>query len=139
MDQYDLQLMDADADGLNDGWEYFTVYPDEAAAVPPPTIVWPADIFDVAPGMISTVPIPYATAAQLGLGPADSIDGLVVFDNDLQGGPNWGGPGAQAGVDYALYTVPDGIVFHICKKILAFLTYRHFTSPLKNPLFLNTG
>jgi len=122
VDGFDLQVLDEDGDGFHDGWDYFTIYPDEAVAmndifgvIPP---VSAADIFDVLPGAPGTVPIPFATAPSMGLDffglNTDSIDALIMFDNDVQGGPAWSRPGdpprpgGQAEIDYALFSLAPG-------------------------------
>lgn len=88
---------------------YFAIAPDEAAAV---TTVSAADIFDTAPLTPGTSPIPYATAVSMGLDTmgmnTDSIDGLVVFDSGLLGGPANGGPGAEPFRDFALFSLAPG-------------------------------
>ncbi len=88
-------------------WSYFTVYPDEALAVG----VSAADIFDLPPGAPGGVPVPYAPAVSMGLDPdMDAIDALVVFDRNVPGGPAWGGPGGEPGIDYALFSLAPGSV-----------------------------
>jgi hypothetical protein len=111
VDAFNWQFIDTNGNGLNSDWVYFTIYPDEAAGVG----VSPADIFDVAPGAVGTVAVPYAPAFTMGLdvigGPgSDSIDALVVYDNNILGGPNWGGPGGEPGIDYALFSLAPGSV-----------------------------
>lgn len=100
--------LDGDADGLVDVWTYFSVNPDEALLVS----AAPADLFDVAVGAASTSATPYALAASLGLDAGgagtDSIDALVVFDAGAEGGAGNGGPGAQPGIDYALFSLAPG-------------------------------
>ncbi len=90
-------------------WMYFTIYPDEAIAAG----VAPADIFDLPPSTPGATPVPYATAASMGLdffgGPnSDAIDALTVYDMAPFGGPAWGGPGAQPGFDAALFSLAPG-------------------------------
>ncbi len=89
-------------------WTYFSVYPDEALAVG----VSSADLFDVAPGMGGTITVPFAPSLSMGLdaaGPGtDAIDALVMFDNNAFGGPANGGPGAEPGIDYALFSLAPG-------------------------------
>ncbi|MHC5114379.1 MAG: hypothetical protein ACYTGP_08125 [Planctomycetota bacterium] len=110
VDEFDTQLMDPVGAGINFGWMYFTIYPDEAALVPPAA---PADIFDVAPGAGGGVHnMPYARPFMMGLDTinelTDSIDALIVFDNNIQGGPAFGGPGAEAHIDFALFSLAPG-------------------------------
>jgi len=107
------------------GWTYFTVYPDEALLVNaagggPAGPIWPADIFDVAPGAPGTMAWAYATSVSMGLDLLnqalfdDSIDALIMFDRDQLGGPANGGPGAQPGVDFALFSLaPSSISLNV--------------------------
>ncbi|MCP3903879.1 MAG: hypothetical protein GY715_09610 [Planctomycetes bacterium] len=108
IDQYDAQLMDPTGAGTNAGWMYFTMYPDEAVSLG----ISAADVYDVAPGWLGTmVGFPFAPAAILGLGLAggpDSIDALIMFDNNVRGGPGFGGPGAEPNVDCALFSLAPG-------------------------------
>ncbi len=88
---------------------YFAIAPDEGAAVGQSA----AHIYDVPAGATSTGPIQkYARATQLGLDSAgrntDSIDALVVFDNGELGGQEYGGPGAEPGFDFALFSLAPG-------------------------------
>lgn len=85
---------------------YFAVTPNEAAAMGPFSA---ADLFHVPVGGL--VPSVWATSASIGLdlGVAGggqlnsySIDGLVVFDNDILGSA------AQPGIDYALFSLAPG-------------------------------
>jgi cysteine-rich repeat protein len=111
IDQFDLALVDANpADGLFDVPAYFTVYPDEAVA----SGLSPSDIIDVpagAPGGLITAP-PFAAAVTMGLDSGglgtDSIDALIMFDNNVVGGPAYGGPGGEPGIDYALFSLAPG-------------------------------
>jgi len=88
---------------------YFAIAPDEAVVV----VQSAAHIYDVAanaPGTISAAP--FATAPTMGLDTfgtnTDSIDGLVMWDVHLLGGPNFGGPGGEWGLDYALFSLAPG-------------------------------
>jgi len=87
---------------------YFAVAPDEAVAVG----VSAADIFDTAAFSLGTASIPFAPAASMGLDTGgtntDSIDALVVFDGGRLGGPVNNGPGAEPGIDYALFSLAPG-------------------------------
>jgi hypothetical protein len=108
IDAYDDTTFDADSDGLFDVFGYFSINPDEAILVGRS----PADLFDVAPNTAAASPTPFATAASMGLDSggvgSDSIDALAVFDHAVLGGPGNGGPGGQAGVDYALFSLAPG-------------------------------
>ncbi|MCP3903407.1 MAG: hypothetical protein GY715_07200 [Planctomycetes bacterium] len=113
IDQFDTQAMDPMGAGVNFGWMYFTIYPDEALIVGAPSM--PADIFDVAPGAGGGVnTLPFAIPPMMGLdlnGPmTDSIDALIMFDNNIQGGPAFGGPGGEPHIDYALFSLAPGSV-----------------------------
>ena len=88
---------------------YFAIAPDEAVIV----VQSAAHIYDVqanAPGTVSGAP--FATAVTMGLDSygtnTDSIDALVMWDVHLLGGPNWGGPGGEWGLDYALFSLAPG-------------------------------
>jgi hypothetical protein len=88
---------------------YFAIAPDEGAIV----VQSAAHIYDVqanAPGTVSGSP--FATALTMGLDTfgtnTDSIDGLVMWDVNLLGGPHWGGPGGEWGLDYALFSLAPG-------------------------------
>ena len=109
VDSYDnLATFDANGDSLFDVDSYFTLYPDEAVAVG----LAPADIFAVAAGDPGAVAVPYAFAGQMGLVPdADSIDALVMFDNNLRpvSMSMPGAPGAvEPVIDYALFSLAPG-------------------------------
>lgn len=104
VDQFDQQTLDADGDGLNDGWYFVTLYPDEAVEHG----VLPADIFDIAPGAQENPGVPFAPAHQMGLEALDAIDALIMWDHGTPGGPGFGGPGAEPGVDYALFSLAPG-------------------------------
>ncbi len=87
---------------------YFAINPDEAFFTGG---VSAADIFDTAAFAPGTSPIPYATSFSMGLDPtinSDSIDALVVFDGGTVGGPSNGGPGAEPGLDFALFSLAPG-------------------------------
>lgn len=87
---------------------YFAIAPSEAITVGASA----ADIFDTAALTPGTSPIPYASALSMGLDlngrNTDSIDALVMFDAGLVGGATSGGPGAEAGRDYALFSLAPG-------------------------------
>ena len=109
VDGFDFSFVDvAPADGLFDLDSYFTVNPDDAVGLGFSS----ADIFDVAAGAASNPLAAYALAGGMGLDSSgagtDSIDALVVFDNNLIGGGGFGGPGAEAGIDYALFSLSPG-------------------------------
>jgi hypothetical protein len=109
VDGFDFSFIDvAPADANFDVDSYFTVYPDEAVGLGFSS----ADIFDVAAGAVGNPLAAYALAGTMGLDTlgvrTDSIDALIVFDNDLIGGPGFEGPGAQSGVDYALFSLAPG-------------------------------
>jgi hypothetical protein len=109
VDGFDFAFVDvAPADGLFDVHAYFTVNPDESVGLGFSS----ADILDVAAGAASNPLAAYALAGTMGLdtlgAASDSVDALVVFDNDQLGGPGFGGPGAQSGVDYALFSLAPG-------------------------------
>jgi hypothetical protein len=109
IDSYNEVPLDANGDGLFDVFSYFTVNPDEALV----SGLFPADIFDVAAGTGGSPAIPYATPPMMGLDVAggagsDSIDALVVFDQGGLGGPGNGGPGAEPGKDFALFSLAPG-------------------------------
>jgi hypothetical protein len=109
VDAFEWNAFDTTGDLLNDRWMYFSINPDEGVRVN----VTAANIWDVMPqgGGTSSV-MPFATAASIGLDSqgfsTDDIDALIMWDRDLVGGPMWGGPGAQAGIDYALFSLSHG-------------------------------
>lgn len=129
IDQFEREAIDLDHDGRFDGWGYFTLYPTEAAMYPGRT---PADIFVVPPGTRPQVSFPFADARSMGLDHEDSIDALVVFDNERRGTmANRGATvigrfpdtfvdhtarmeaieaegGAQPQIDYALFSLAPG-------------------------------
>lgn len=88
---------------------YFAIAPDEAVVVGG---VSAADIFDTAAFAPGTGPIPYAPSISMGLDSlglnTDSIDALVMFDSGFVGGPFNGGPGAEPGLDFALFSLAPG-------------------------------
>ena len=102
--------------GVYPVWTYFAVWPLEAADVNAGGLLPPisaADIFDVMPFTPVTSANPYAAAATIGLDfvgglNTDSIDGLVVFDLNIPGGPANQGPGAEPGIDFALFSLAPG-------------------------------
>ena len=114
VDALNWKLFDVNGDFLQDRWMYLSTPPDAAIMGP-----WMAgDVLDVAPGgaLFPAMP-PYAPAGQLGLvpgpfgpggPPSDCIDALVVWDDGMQGGPAWGGPGAEPMLDYALFSLAPG-------------------------------
>ena len=88
---------------------YLAVSPDVGLAF----AISAADILDVAAGASLTQALPYATALSMGLDQIgstniDSIDALVVWDNNQLGGPANNGPGAEPGIDYALFSLAPG-------------------------------
>jgi hypothetical protein len=97
---------------------YFAVAPDEAASLNgggggPAGLISAADLFDVAPMVPGTAPVAYAPAASMGLDVvgglnSDSIDALVLWDLNLLGGPVNNGPGAEPGIDFALFSLAPG-------------------------------
>ena len=109
VDSYDnLASFDANGDFLFDVDTYFTLYPDEAVAVGATA----ADIFTVAAGDPGAIAVPYAVAPMMGLLPGvDSIDALVMFDNNMKPIPQ-GQPGApglvEPVIDYALFSLAPG-------------------------------
>jgi len=109
VDGFDWSLYDVTGDGINDRWVYFSVNPDEAAS----TGISAADIFDVAPQAGVTITVPFAPALTMGLDMigghnSDDIDALVLWDWNHVGGPHWGGPGGERGIDYALFSLSPG-------------------------------
>ena len=95
--------------GLYNTHAYFAIAPDEGKVVGKSA----AHIYDVPALTTGTGSnIPYARANALGLdqyGPnTDSIDALVVFDNGTPGGQQHGGPGAEPGLDFALFSLAPG-------------------------------
>jgi hypothetical protein len=64
-------------------------------------------------GDMLTDGMPFAVGPMMGLdlagGPnSDSIDALIMYDNNIQGGPAWGGPGPEPTIDYALFSLAPG-------------------------------
>ncbi|MFO1430481.1 MAG: hypothetical protein U1F76_10130 [Candidatus Competibacteraceae bacterium] len=102
VDGFDFADFDPSGTGVFAIRAYFSVYPDEAAAVGSSA----ANIFTVAPGTASADPnTPFALASQLGLDQAglntDMIDALIMFDRDAVGT-------LDPGVDYALFSLGPG-------------------------------
>jgi hypothetical protein len=103
--------LDVTGDGVTDADFYYTFSPANAAILG----VSPSTIFDLAAGAAVPIPAfpPFAGPPAMGLdalgGPRrDDIDGLVVWDQGPVLGPHWGGPGAQPGVDCAIFSLsPD--------------------------------
>jgi len=108
LNSWNRDLMDFNGDMISDINFFFSVSPNEAVMVG----VSPADIFDVAAGAPATNPIPYAPAPSMGLDwfgfQSDDIDALVLWDNGIPLGPNWGGPGGEPLIDYALFSLSPG-------------------------------
>ena len=111
LDALNWKLFDVNGDFMHDRWVYLSTPPDAAMMGP-----WmPGDVMDMAPGglLFPGMP-PYAPAGQLGIVPgpmqSDCIDALVVWDDGMQGGPAWGGPGAEPMLDYALFSLAPGSV-----------------------------
>jgi hypothetical protein len=95
--------------GMYNVHSYFAIGPDEAVIVGQSA----AHIYDtqaLAGGTSSAAP--FATALTMGLDSfgtnTDSINALVMFDVAQLGGPHWGGPGGQAGLDHALFSLAPG-------------------------------
>jgi hypothetical protein len=105
-----VRQLDWNEDFITDYSFYFSVPIAETTI----TGLLPADIYDVIPGA-PLFPIgapPFAFAAQMGLGQfgevEDDIDALVVWDRGERHGPAWGGPGAEPGIDFALFSLAPG-------------------------------
>jgi len=104
--------------GLYPVWSYFSIAPLEAADVNgggggPAGPISAADLFDVAAMAPATMAVAYAPALAMGLDMmgglnSDSIDGLIVWDVGVLGGPVNGGPGAEPALDYALFSLAPG-------------------------------
>jgi hypothetical protein len=105
-----IASFDPDGDGLFNFETYFTLAPDEAA----PLGLSPADIFAVAVGDPGALTVPYAPFAFMGLDPfQDSIDALVMYDNNLKPIPIAlpGAPGMiEPIIDYALFSLAPGSI-----------------------------
>lgn len=102
-------LLDTDGDGVTNFNLYYSLPPATAAGLG----VSPAAIFDLPAGVAGpAAPVPpFAPAPRIGLemmGGRDDIDGLVVWDRNLPLGPFWGGPGAEPGVDCAIFSLSPG-------------------------------
>jgi hypothetical protein len=84
-------------------WSGFvTLYPDLPVFLNAPA----SNIYNVQSGTASGI---YATHTETGLHAWDIIDALIVYRNScLAGSPGCGGPGAQPGVDYAIFSLAPG-------------------------------
>ncbi|MDG2335369.1 MAG: hypothetical protein P8Q97_14190 [Myxococcota bacterium] len=81
---------------------YVTLYPDLPVILNVPA----SNIYNVQSGTASGI---YATHTETGLHAWDTIDALIVYRNScLAGSPGCGGPGAQPGVDYAIFSLAPG-------------------------------
>jgi len=108
VDAFDRQILSNNGDGLTDGWMYYAHSPDDSVWAGPG--VSAAHVYDLAPNQMSTNPnLPFAAANTMGLDlngeGTDAIDALIMYDNHIPGGPNWGGPGGEPGIDYALFSL----------------------------------
>ncbi len=105
-----IVTFDANGDFLFDVDTYFTLYPDEAL----PMGLSPADILAVAAGDGGALAVPYAPAFLMGLDfYEDSIDALVVYDNNLKPRPvsDPNAPGMiEPFIDYALFSLAPGSI-----------------------------
>jgi hypothetical protein len=105
-----IASFDANGDTSFDVDAYFTLYPDEAFMAG----ISPADILAVAAGDPGAIPVPYAPFFLMGLDPAeDSIDALVMYDNNLKPRPlsDPNAPGAiEPVIDYALFSLAPGSI-----------------------------
>jgi len=111
VDGFEWRALDTGtAPQITDRWFYFSVNPDEVAALANQGVfVTPAEIFDVPPHAAAGANFaPFARAWQLGLQSQDDVDALVMWDRDVLGGTAHGGPGAQAAIDYALFSLGPG-------------------------------
>jgi len=108
MNAWNNTPIDVTGDLINDVDYFFSVPPIQGFI----TGVSPGDIFDVAAGGGATVPIPYAPAFAAGLDSfgfqTDDLDALILWDNGIPLGPAWGGPGGEAFIDYALFSLAPG-------------------------------
>ncbi len=105
VDSFEWNAFNTIGEDKTDTWLYFSVYHAEAQAQD----ISAADIYDVAPGNDQTSPSsPFAASPSLGLDTLDNIDALVLYDLNQLGGPKWNGPGAEAGIDYALFSLSHG-------------------------------
>lgn len=105
VDSFEWNAFDTTGDRTTDNWMYFSIYPVEAVMVN----VSAADIYDVKPGEIFASPTsPFALASTLGLDMLDDIDALILYDLNMSGSSIWGGPGAEPGIDYALFSLSHG-------------------------------
>jgi hypothetical protein len=81
---------------------YVTLYPDLPVFLNVPA----SNIYNVQSGTASGI---YATHTETGLHAWDIIDALIVYRNAcLAGSPGCGGPGAQPGIDYAIFSLAPG-------------------------------
>jgi len=112
IDAYSNTPIDTTGDFINDVEYFFSIAPAETVLVG--GILSASDIFDVAPGAGGSPAVPYAPSVAAGMDffgfSSDDIDALVVWDNNLQGGPGFGGPGAEPVLDYALFSLSEGSV-----------------------------
>ena len=109
VDSFEWNAFNTIGEDKTDTWLYFSVYPTEAQVMN----ISAANIYDVAPGNGETSPSrPFAASPSLGLDTlglnTDNIDALVLYDLNQLGGPKWNGPGAEAGIDYALFSLSHG-------------------------------
>ena len=113
LDALNWKFFDTNGDYFQDRWLFMSTPPDAAMM----GAGMPADVMDLQPGGVPLPGMfPYAPAPALGLvagpGPpttaSDCIDALIVWDANIQGGPWWGGPGAEPMVDYALFSLAPG-------------------------------
>ncbi len=108
VDALNFQPFDRSGDLITDTWQYYSINPDQALI----TGFAPADIYDTPPGALPQLPpamAPFALANQLGLMEfEDDVDALIVWDQGQWGGPDWGGPGAEPMMDYALFSLSPG-------------------------------
>jgi len=113
VDGFEWKALDLTGDQVTDRDLYFSVNPDEA--IPTMSNVSPADLFHVPPGVGGILPVPFASAATLGLkagvpmfdsdgwywNEADDVDALVMWDEGIAGK-------LEPGVDYALFSLSPG-------------------------------
>jgi hypothetical protein len=109
VDALNFQPFDRSGDLITDTWQFYSINPDQAALT---SVSSPADIYDTPPGAMPALPAvngAFAPANRLGLMELeDDIDALIVWDQGQWGGPDWGGPGAEPTVDYALFSLSPG-------------------------------
>ncbi len=110
VDAYSNTAIDLTGDLINDVEFFFSIAP--AEAVLSGGALSSSDMFDVAPGAGGSPGIPYAPSFVSGMDffgfASDDIDALVVWDHGAQGGPGFGGPGAEPIRDYALFSLGEG-------------------------------